>query len=55
MVLELLDLFHLGCILYLIVGYAIFKTSLRVFRRLSGLIKMRSADLIRVFESSAGS
>ena len=40
MVLELLDQFHLGYISHLIVGYAILETSLQVFRRLSGLIKI---------------
>lgn len=48
MVLELLELFHLGYILHVLVGSAILETSLHAARRLSGLLKMRSADLERV-------
>ena len=54
MVLELLDQFHLGYILHRSVGSTLLETSLQVFRRLSGLIKMGSADLERVLWGSAG-
>jgi hypothetical protein len=54
MVLELLELFHLGYVLHVFVGSTILETSLHAARRLSGLIKMRSADLERVLWGSAG-
>jgi len=48
--LELLDLFHLASKRRLFDP----ETSLAGARRLSGLIKMRSADLERIFQGSVG-